>query len=226
MRCITTSQFNGHGDARSRGLHPVSRGVVSGKSLATPHRLPGLGRRRSGSSGRSSTSAPTQVCTGGRTPQTERVNEPRSPLDAHPAQGQCRRPPDRRPGPVDRVLCGAGWELSPASTAAMSLFKTAGSLLLVCTDELLTELWRPRGGRRPGGPADRRSRLVHSRGHRRRGRRRATGGGPSRRGRGQACRSHPAGGSYGFFADPDGHVWEVIHHPLYQLGTDGRPEIP
>jgi uncharacterized protein len=33
-----------------------------------------------------------------------------------------------------------GWELSPASTAAMSLFKTAGSLLLVCTDALLAEL--------------------------------------------------------------------------------------
>jgi uncharacterized protein len=33
-----------------------------------------------------------------------------------------------------------GWELSPASTAAMSLFKTAGSLLLVCTDDLLAEL--------------------------------------------------------------------------------------
>jgi uncharacterized protein len=36
----------------------------------------------------------------------------------------------------------------------------------------------------------------------------------------------PLGGSYGFFADPGGHVWEVIHHSLYQLGTDGRPEIP
>jgi uncharacterized glyoxalase superfamily protein PhnB len=36
----------------------------------------------------------------------------------------------------------------------------------------------------------------------------------------------PLGGSYAFFADPDGHVWEVIRHPLYQLGTDGRPEIP
>src|SRR5919109_73709 len=33
-----------------------------------------------------------------------------------------------------------GWELSEASTPAMSLFKTAGSLLLVCTDELLAEL--------------------------------------------------------------------------------------
>jgi hypothetical protein len=28
-------------------LHPVSRGVVSGKSLATPHRPPGPGRRLS-----------------------------------------------------------------------------------------------------------------------------------------------------------------------------------
>jgi uncharacterized protein len=36
----------------------------------------------------------------------------------------------------------------------------------------------------------------------------------------------PLDGSYGFFADPDGHVWEVIHHPRYQLGADGRPRIP
>jgi catechol 2,3-dioxygenase-like lactoylglutathione lyase family enzyme len=35
---------------------------------------------------------------------------------------------------------GLGGELSPASTAAMSLFKTAGSLLLVCTDDLLVDL--------------------------------------------------------------------------------------
>ena len=36
----------------------------------------------------------------------------------------------------------------------------------------------------------------------------------------------PLGGSYAFFADPDGHLWEVIHHPLYRLGADGRPEVP
>jgi uncharacterized protein len=33
-----------------------------------------------------------------------------------------------------------GWELSAASTPAMSVFKTAGSLLLVCSDVLLAEL--------------------------------------------------------------------------------------
>jgi hypothetical protein len=36
----------------------------------------------------------------------------------------------------------------------------------------------------------------------------------------------PRGGSYAFFTDPDGHLWEVIHHPLYRLGADGRPEVP
>jgi uncharacterized protein len=36
----------------------------------------------------------------------------------------------------------------------------------------------------------------------------------------------PLGGSYTFVADPDGHLLEVIHHPLYQLGPDGRPQIP
>jgi hypothetical protein len=33
-------------------------------------------------------------------------------------------------------------------------------------------------------------------------------------------------GSYAFFSDPDGSLWEVIHHPLYRLGIDGRPEVP
>ena len=36
----------------------------------------------------------------------------------------------------------------------------------------------------------------------------------------------PLGGSYAFFADPDGHLWEVIRHPLYRLGADGRPDVP
>jgi catechol 2,3-dioxygenase-like lactoylglutathione lyase family enzyme len=36
----------------------------------------------------------------------------------------------------------------------------------------------------------------------------------------------PLGGSYAFFADPDGHLWEVIRHPLYRLGADGRPQVP
>jgi uncharacterized protein len=119
-----------------------------------------------------------------------------------------------------------GWELSAASTAAMSLFKTAGSLLLVCTDELLAEL----GGQEvaaavSGQPTGETVLSIHV----------ATDAEVDASLQ-EAARSGgvvvkratptPRGGSYGFFADPDGHVWEVIHHPLYQLGTDGRPEIP
>ena len=44
-----------------------------------------------------------------------------------------------------------GWKLSLASTAAMSLFKTAGSLLLVCTDELLAELGGQEAAAAPAG---------------------------------------------------------------------------
>jgi uncharacterized protein len=119
-----------------------------------------------------------------------------------------------------------GWELSPASTAAMSLFKTAGSLLLVCTDALLAEL----GGQEvaaalAGEPTGEAILSIHV----------ATDGEVEaalqdavRAGGVVVKRAAPTplGGSYGFFADPDGHVWEVIHHPLFQLGTDGRPEIP
>jgi uncharacterized protein len=119
-----------------------------------------------------------------------------------------------------------GWELSPASTSAMSLFKTAGSLLLLCTDELLMEL----GGQEvaaalAGQPTGEAVLSIHV----------ATDGEvddalqEATRAGGVVVKPPaptPVGGSYGFFADPDGHLWEIIHHPLYQLGTDGRPEIP
>jgi predicted lactoylglutathione lyase len=119
-----------------------------------------------------------------------------------------------------------GRELSPASTAAMSLFKTAGSLLLVCTNELLNEL----GGQAvaaamAGQPTGEAILSIHV----------ATDGEvdaalqEAARAGGivvKGAAPTPLGGSYGFFADPDGHVWEVIHHPLYHVGTDGRPEIP
>ena len=112
-----------------------------------------------------------------------------------------------------------GWELSAASTAAMSLFKTAGSLLLVCTDELSAEL----GGQEVvagetvlsihvATDAEVDAALQEA----------ARAGGVVVK----RAAPTPLGGSYGFFADPDGHVWEVIRHPLYRLGADGRPEIP
>jgi predicted lactoylglutathione lyase len=34
------------------------------------------------------------------------------------------------------------------------------------------------------------------------------------------------GGYSGYFADPDGHVWEVAHNPFFQLSEDGRIVLP
>jgi predicted lactoylglutathione lyase len=34
------------------------------------------------------------------------------------------------------------------------------------------------------------------------------------------------GGYTGYFADPDGHAWEVAHNPGWPLGDDGLPRIP
>ncbi len=34
------------------------------------------------------------------------------------------------------------------------------------------------------------------------------------------------GGYGGYFADPDGHAWEVAYNPFWPLGSDGRLELP
>jgi uncharacterized protein len=34
------------------------------------------------------------------------------------------------------------------------------------------------------------------------------------------------GGYQGYFADPDGHVWEVAHNPFWPLDEDGLPHLP
>lgn len=34
------------------------------------------------------------------------------------------------------------------------------------------------------------------------------------------------GGYSGYYADPDGHVWELAHNPFWELGPDGALTIP
>jgi uncharacterized glyoxalase superfamily protein PhnB len=34
------------------------------------------------------------------------------------------------------------------------------------------------------------------------------------------------GGYAGYFADPDGHLWEVAHNPGFPLTEDGRLTLP
>ena len=34
------------------------------------------------------------------------------------------------------------------------------------------------------------------------------------------------GGYQGYFADPDGHLWEIAHNPHFPLTADGRMQLP
>jgi catechol 2,3-dioxygenase-like lactoylglutathione lyase family enzyme len=34
------------------------------------------------------------------------------------------------------------------------------------------------------------------------------------------------GGYNAYFADPDGHLWEVAHNPFWPIGPDERPTLP
>jgi hypothetical protein len=34
------------------------------------------------------------------------------------------------------------------------------------------------------------------------------------------------GGYNGYFADPDGHLWEIAHNPFWPLGPDGVAQLP
>jgi len=34
------------------------------------------------------------------------------------------------------------------------------------------------------------------------------------------------GGYSGYFADPDGHAWEVAYNPFWPTGEDGLPQLP
>ena len=34
------------------------------------------------------------------------------------------------------------------------------------------------------------------------------------------------GGFSGYFADPDGHLWEVAHNPFWPLDAEGRVQLP
>ena len=33
------------------------------------------------------------------------------------------------------------------------------------------------------------------------------------------------GGYSGYFADPDGHLWEVAHNPFWPLDANGKPQL-
>jgi hypothetical protein len=42
----------------------------------------------------------------------------------------------------------------------------------------------------------------------------------------KAAQATEWGGYHAYFADPDGHVWELAHNPFWPLDDTGRPVLP
>jgi catechol 2,3-dioxygenase-like lactoylglutathione lyase family enzyme len=116
-----------------------------------------------------------------------------------------------------------GWSLSSASTAEVSFFHTGGGLLALFGEE---DLVSESGTLAAVGPGFRGVTLA------------INVDSPEAvnlaveeaESAGATVLKRPAtaswGGHIGYFADLDGHVWEVAHNPGFPLGPDGLPRLP
>jgi predicted lactoylglutathione lyase len=116
-----------------------------------------------------------------------------------------------------------GWPLSPASTPEISFFRTWGGLLAVFpVGDLAAD-----AGLQPGLASGFRGVTVG-----------INLEAPEEVGDAMAAAVaagatplKPAaatvfGGHAGYFADPDGHVWEIVWNPAWPVGADQRPTMP
>jgi catechol 2,3-dioxygenase-like lactoylglutathione lyase family enzyme len=119
---------------------------------------------------------------------------------------------------------GLGWRASGASTGEVAFFQLGGIALALWGREALAEDARlpgPGPGGGFGGVA-----LAHNVRTREEvdavlARARAAGGRVPRPGEGTSW-----GGCTGYFADPDGHLWEVAWNPHFTLRDDGGLRLP
>jgi predicted lactoylglutathione lyase len=117
-----------------------------------------------------------------------------------------------------------GWPLSSASVPGdVSFFKTAGGILAIWGDANLAE----DAGLAVASAADRSGQALainlESREEVDAALAIAVAAGA------QITRPAQAtdwGGYNGYFADPDGHLWEVAYNPFWPIGEDGRPALP
>ena len=103
---------------------------------------------------------------------------------------------------------GLGWQRSGASTPDVTFFRTGGTVVALWgAEELAADAGLPGAGLdRPAEHGRRRVVLAIN-------------------------VASPAevtdwGGYNGYFADPDGHLWEVAHNPFWPLRDDGSVELP
>lgn len=117
---------------------------------------------------------------------------------------------------------GLGWPLSSASSDEVAFFRTGGVVLGLYPRDLLAEDANlPSGGSGFGGIT-----LAHNVREQSEVERvlaRATAAGASLLKPAQAT---TWGGYHGYFADPDGHPWEVAWNPFFPFGPDGALVLP
>ncbi len=115
-----------------------------------------------------------------------------------------------------------GWPLSGEPEEQVAFFRTAGSRLALYGLDAIAE----EAGQMPAEPGSIRMTLamnVESR--------ELVDACPKEALRAGGTSLRPAqdrfwGGYSGYFADPDGHAWEVAFNPLWTIGEDGLPELP
>jgi predicted lactoylglutathione lyase len=116
-----------------------------------------------------------------------------------------------------------GFEPSSASVEGeVSFFRTAGAILAVWgRDELAADANQPAPATGPSGgavainlgsPAEVDAALADAV---------AAGGTVAK-----PATATEWGGYSGYFADPDGHLWEVAHNPFWPLDERGLPQLP
>lgn len=115
-----------------------------------------------------------------------------------------------------------GWPLSPASVPGeVSFFNTAGAILALYGREALAE----DAHGTPAGPTGAVAMAINLD-----SREQVDAAFEEVRRIGGAVVKPPTaadwGGYSGYFADPDGHLWEVAHNPAWPVGEDERPALP
>ena len=116
-----------------------------------------------------------------------------------------------------------GWPLSSASVAGeVSFFKTAGGLLAIWREDALAA----DAGVDPTPGAGHRFALAINLDSRQQ----VDSALVTAAAAGARILTPPRetdwGGYNGYFADPDGHLWEVAHNPFWPTGPDDRPTLP
>ncbi len=115
-----------------------------------------------------------------------------------------------------------GWPLSGEPEDQVAFFRNAGSRLALCALEDIAE----EAGQTPAAHGSIRMTLamnVESR--------TAVDEALNEAVRAGGTLLRPAqdrfwGGYSGYFADPDGHAWEVAYNPFWPIGDDGLPQLP